>query len=111
MPATSSASRRSDLQYTALISRSYDGKMPNGPFPRRPTCVGFLSSASNIVGGDTNGVDDAFVKSLRRGAPKRLLPGGRQSAMPATAIAVSGDCKYIAFVTGGKLYVKRGGGR
>ena len=176
MPATSSASRRSDLQYTALISRSYDGKMPNGPsthpvisndkrfaraiafesqasdivrgdtngvqdvfavlrtgkinnygapwkpgrtilisrtrsgapangpsfmpainggFHRRPTCVGFLSSASNIVGGDTNGVDDAFVKSLRRGAPRRLLPGGHQSAAPTTAIAVSGDGIYF----------------
>jgi hypothetical protein len=189
LPATSSASRRADLQYTTLISRSYNGTMPNGPsthpvisndkryarviafeseasnivrgdtngvqdifavlrggkidnfgapwttsrtvlisrtrshapangpsyapavnggFHSAPTCVGFLSSASNIAAGDTNGVDDAFVAPLRRGAPKRLLPGGHQSTAPATAIAVSGDCKMVAFVSGGKLYIKRG---
>src|SRR3954462_6491347 len=192
MPATATASRRSDLQYTTLISRSYSGKMPNGPsthpvisndkryaraiafeslasnivrgdrngvqdvfavlrkgpignngspwkarrtvlisrtrsgapangassmpainggFHRSPTCVGFLSDASNIVGGDTNGATDAFVKNLYSGAPRRLLPGGHQSPQPATAISVSGSCKAIAFVTGGKLYLKRGGGR
>ena len=192
VPATADASRRSDLQYTSLISRSYNGKMPNGPsthpvisndkrfaraiafesqasdivrgdrngvqdvfailrkgsignngspwkagrtvlisrtrsgapangpssmpainggFHRSPTCVGFLSDASNIVGGDTNGAADAFVKNLRSGAPRRLLPGGHQSPQPATAISVSGSCKAIAFVTGGNLYLKRGGGR
>jgi hypothetical protein len=192
VPATSSASRRSDLQYTSLISRSYNGKMPNGPsthpvisndkrfaraiafeslasdivrgdkngvqdvfavlrkgsignngspwkagrtvlisrtrsgapangpssmpainggFHRSPTCVGFLSDASNIVAGDTNGATDAFVKNLRSGAPRRLLPGGHQSPQPATAISVSGSCKAVAFVSGGKLYLKRGGGR
>src|SRR4051812_3115998 len=191
MPATATASRRSDLQYTTLISRSYSGKMPNGPsthpvisndkrfaraiafeslasnivrgdrngvqdvfavlrggsignngspwrarrtvlisrtrsgapangpssmpsinggFHRSPTCVGFLSDASNIVGGDTNGVTDAFVKNLYSGAPRRLLPGGRQSPQPATAISVSGSCRAIAFVSGGELYLKRGGG-
>jgi hypothetical protein len=83
----------------------------NGGFHRSPTCVGFLSDASNIAGGDTNGVTDAFVKNLRRGAPRRLLPGGHQSPLPATAISVSGSCKAIAFVSGGKLYLKRGGGR
>jgi TolB protein len=192
IPAIATASRRSDLQYTTLISRSYSGKMPNGPsthpvisndkrfaraiafesqasdivrgdtngvqdvfavlrkgpignngspwraartvlvsrtrggapangpssmpainggFHRSPSCVGFLSDASNIVGGDTNGVTDAFVKNLRSGAPRRLLPSGHQSPLPATAISVSGSCKAIAFVSGGKLYVKRGGGR
>jgi hypothetical protein len=194
MPATSSASRRADLQTTALISRSMNGKMPNGAsthpvisgdkryaraiafesdasnlvrgdrngfkdvfavlragridnlgarwipgrtvmvsrtasgapsngpsfapsidggFDRRPSCVAFLSSASNIVGGDTNGVDDAFVTRLR-GAnrkPRRMLPGGHQAVAPVTAVTVSQDCKAVAFVSGGKLYVKRGGGK
>ena len=194
IPATSSASSRADLQYTSLISRSMDGKMPNGAsthpvisgdkryaraiafeseasnlvrndkngfkdvfavlrtgridnfgakwipgrvlmvsrtasgrpsngpsfspsidggFDRRPSCVAFLSSASNIVGGDTNGVDDAFVTRLR-GAhrkPRRLLPGGHQAAAPVTAVTVSEDCKAVAFVSGGKLYLKRGAGK
>lgn len=193
MPATSGASRRADLQSTALISRSMDGKMPNGAsthpvisgdkryaraiafesdasnlvrgdkngfrdvfavlragridnlgarwipgrtvmvsrtasgrpsngpsfapsidggFDRRPSCVAFLSSASNLVGGDTNGVDDAFVTRLRRNRkPRRLLPGGHQAVAPVTAVTVSQDCKAVAFVSGGKLYVKRGGGK
>ncbi|MEA2411327.1 MAG: hypothetical protein QOC77_1888 [Thermoleophilaceae bacterium] len=194
VPATSSASRRADLQSTALISRSMDGKMPNGAsthpvisgdkrfaraiafesdasnlvrgdkngfkdvfavlraghidnlgarwipgrtvmvsrtasgrpsngpsfapaidggFDRRPSCVAFLSSASNLVGGDTNGVDDAFVTRLS-GAnrkPRRLLPGGHQAVSPVTAVTVSQDCKAVAFVSGGKLYAKRGGGK
>jgi hypothetical protein len=192
MPATSSASRRADLQYTSLISRSMDGKMPNGAsthpvisgdrryaraiafeseasnlvrndkngfkdvfavlrtgridnfgakwipgrtvmisrtatgrqsngpsfspaidggFDRKPHCVAFISSASNMVYGDTNGVDDAFIRQLRSGKPRRLMPGGRQAVAPVTAVTVSQDCKAIAFVTGGKLYVKRGGGK
>jgi hypothetical protein len=102
---------------TVLISRTRTRARANGPsfmpainggFNRKPTCVGFLSSASNIAAGDTNGVDDAFVTPLRGGAPKRLLPGGHQSSAPATAIAVSGDCKVVAFVAGGSLYVKVG---
>src|SRR4051794_4212180 len=194
VPAGASASRRADLQYTSLISRSMSGKMPNGAsthpvisgdkrfaraiayeseatnlvrndtngfkdvfavlragridnlgakwvpgrvvmvsrtasgrpsngpsfapsidggFDRRPSCVAFLSSASNIVGGDTNGVDDAFVTRLHGGnrQPRRLLPGGHQAVAPVTDVTVSYDCKYVAFVTGGNLYVKRRGGK
>jgi hypothetical protein len=194
VPATSSASRRADLQYTTLISRSTNGKMPNGAsthpvisgdkryaraiafeseasnlvrgdrngfkdvfavlrggridnfgakwiprrtvmvsrtasgrpsngpsfspsidggFDRRPSCVAFLSSASNIVGGDTNGVDDAFVTRLHGGnrKPRRLLPGGHQASAPVTAVTVSYDCKAIAFVSGGKLYLKNRSGQ
>jgi hypothetical protein len=107
---------------TVMVSRTASGRPSNGPsfapsidggFDRRPTCVAFLSSASNIVGGDTNGVDDAFVTPLR-GAnrkPRRLLPGGHQAVAPVTAVTVSQDCKAVAFVSGGQLFVKRGGGR
>src|SRR4051794_9304077 len=194
VPATSSASRRADLQFTTLISRSTDGKLPNGAsthpvisgdkryaraiafeseasnlvrgdrngfkdvfavlrggridnlgakwiarrtvmvsrtasgrpsngpsfapsidggFDRRPACVALLSSASNIVGGDTKGVDDAVVPRLRGATrkPRGLLPGGHQASAPVTAVTVSYDCKAIAFVTGGKLYLKHGGGK
>jgi hypothetical protein len=104
-----------------LISRTYDGSPANGPssspsidgsFHTRPTCVGFLSTASNIVRGDSNGQQDAFVSKLRGGKPRRVsLPGGRQAGQATTAVAVSGNCKAIAFVTGGKLYVTKSGRR
>jgi hypothetical protein len=106
---------------TVLISRTGKRARANGPsfapsidgafHETPPTCVGFLSDASNIGSGDTNGVTDAFVAKIRGGTPRRLLPGGHQSAQPATAIAVSGNCKSIAFVTGGQLYVSKNGGR
>ena len=107
---------------TSLISRT-GGKGPaNGPsfspsidgaFHSSPTCVGFLSAASNLVSGDSNGQVDAFVAKISgSGRPRRVsLPGGRQSTSPTTAVAVSGDCSSIAFVTGGKLYVTKGGKR
>jgi hypothetical protein len=107
---------------TSLISRT-GGKGPaNGPsfspsidgaFHSAPTCVGFLSAASNLVSGDSNGQVDAFVAKISgSGRPRRVsLPGGRQSASPTTAVAVSGDCSSIAFVTGGKIYVTKNGKR
>jgi hypothetical protein len=107
---------------TSLISRT-GGKGPaNGPsfspsidgaFHSAPTCVGFLSAASNLVSGDSNGQVDAFVAKISgNGRPRRVsLPGGHQSTYPTTAVAVSGDCSSIAFVTGGKMYVSKSGRR
>jgi hypothetical protein len=103
---------------TVLISRTGGRAPANGPsfapsidgaFHTSPTCVGFLSAASNIGSGDTNGQVDAFVAKIRGGRPRRLLPGGHQSKQPATAIAVSGNCKSVAFIAGGKLYVSVNG--
>src|SRR3954471_297497 len=105
---------------TVLISRTGSRARANGAsflpaidgafHETPPTCVGFLSDASNIGRGDTNGVTDAFLAKIKGGAtPRRLLPGGHQSSLPATAIAVSGSCKSVAFVTGGKLYVSKNG--
>jgi hypothetical protein len=107
---------------TSLISRT-GGKGPaNGPsfspsidgaFHSAPTCVGFLSAASNLVSGDSNGQVDAFVAKISGGSrPRRVsLPGGRQSAYPTTAVAVSGDCSSIAFVNNGRMYVSKRGKR
>ena len=101
-----------------LISRTRSGKPANGQsyspsidgsFHTAPKCVGFLSDASNMVAGDKNGQTDAFFKRIRSGAPKMLKPRGSRPAAPATAVAVSGNCKLIAFVIGGKLYVSKGG--
>src|SRR3954447_11606071 len=84
MPATAAASRRSDLQYTTLISRSYSGKMPNGPSThpvisndkRFARAIAFESLASNIVRGDRNGVQDVFPV-LRGGSIGKTGPPGR----------------------------------
>src|SRR2546421_589275 len=93
---------------TFLLSRAL-----GGAFHTAPTCVGFLSAASNLVSGDTNGQVDAFVAKISgSGRPRRVsLPGGRQSSSPTTAVAVSGDCSSIAFVTGDRIYVSKRGKR
>jgi hypothetical protein len=105
---------------TVMMSRTKSGAAADGPSyspsvdgstRTKPTCVAFISAASNMVPGDTNGQPDAFLRRLHGGAPKRLLPKSGQSGEPTTDVAVSGDCHLIAFVTGGKLYVSRGGRR
>jgi hypothetical protein len=81
-----------------------DGDFDNG----QANCVAFLSSASNLVRGDTNGKVDAFlVKGT--GLPKRVsLPGNRQSSDDTTEVDVSGDCSRVAFTIGGRIYVRSG---
>jgi hypothetical protein len=106
---------------TVLLSRGRGGLPADGPsysaaidggFHHRPSCVAFLSDATNLVSGDTNQKADAFVAKLKGGAVKRVsLPGGMEAAGETTAVAVSDDCRLIAFVTDGKLYVKKGAGR
>jgi hypothetical protein len=102
---------------TLLVSRGLGGAPANGPswgaavdgdFDNgRADCVAFLSAASNLVAGDTNGKVDAFLVKGVGGSPRRVsLPGNRQSGEDTTAVDVSGDCKRVAFVTGGRLYVR-----
>ena len=102
---------------TTLISRAPGGPANghswgaaiDGGFWNTPSCVAFLSAASNLVAGDTNGRVDAFVSRRIGRKPARVsLPGGKQSIEDTTDVAVSQDCSRIAFVTGGRLYVKVG---
>ena len=111
--------RRGD---TSLVSRGLGGAPANGPswgaaidggfpepgeHPTYPRCIAFLSDASNLVAGDTNGVTDAFVSRGPGGGVERVsLPGGAQSSAPTTAVSVSIDCSHIAYVTGGRLHVR-----
>ena len=104
---------------TVLVSRGRGGPANGASFApavsggfasSRPRCVAFLSRATNIARNDTNGVTDAFVVRGFGRLPKRiLLPGNRQGTEEVTQVAVSGNCTRVAFVSGGKLYVRRKG--
>jgi hypothetical protein len=85
-----------------------DGGFPEpGNRPTYPKCIAFLSDATNLVPGDTNGVTDAFVSRGPGGAIERVsLPGGRQSSVPASSVVVSTDCSHVAYVAGGRLHVR-----
>jgi hypothetical protein len=102
---------------TRLISKGLHGHDANGPsfapavdgnFYVAPRCVAFLSKASNLVHGDTNGTTDAFL--WRQGELKRIsYPGGHQANEDVQAVAVAGDCSRTAFVAGGRLFVRAHG--
>ncbi len=79
-----------------------------GDDAHRPTCLAFVSSASNLVAGDGNNQADMFVRKLRGGKLRRIAsPAGK----PAQEAAVAGDCTTVAMVAGGTLYTKRGAKR
>jgi hypothetical protein len=105
---------------TVLMSRPATGQAADGPSyspavdgatRTKPTCIAFISAATNMVAGDTNGQPDAFLRRLHGGKPRRLVPRSGQLGEPTTGVAVSGDCHLVAFTAGGKLYVSRGGRR
>jgi hypothetical protein len=114
---------------TQLVSRGRGGKPANGPsyLPdlggdrhHRPRCIAFVSSASNLVRGDTNGVADAFVQEIRSHHTRRISVNarGRQANGPTTEVQVDGSCTRFAFVAsasnlagarGSQVYMRVGG--
>jgi Tol biopolymer transport system component len=62
--------------------------------------VAFISSASNLVPGDTNGVDDIFVVTVATGAIVRASVGvGGEANAQCFAAAISANGRYVAFAT------------
>ena len=61
--------------------------------------VAFLSVASNLVSGDTNGVRDVFVHDCATGQTKRVSVGslGEQGDHESWNPSISADGRYIAF--------------
>jgi hypothetical protein len=103
---------------TVLVSKPRKGGFANGPsfapavdggFDTAPRCVAFLSAASNLLAGDTNGKVDAYLSKGPGVSITRVsLPKGKQSTENTTQVAISRDCSRVAFVTAGKLYVRIG---
>jgi hypothetical protein len=90
----------SGLNGQAANGRSYRPAL-DGDSHHRPHCVAFISEASNLVPGDTNGRADAFVRDLRTGRIKRVSVDsrGRQSNGTTTEVAIDGACERVAFVS------------
>jgi hypothetical protein len=100
---------------TRLISQGVGGRPADGPSyapaisgdasssPGRdstaPNCVAFVSRASNLVPGDTNGKADAFVWWMASGRLERVsvASDGEQSDGDTYDVAVDGTCERIAF--------------
>ena len=81
--------------------------VPPGGFPIRTPIsddgryVVFLSSASNLVNGDTNGIADVFVKDLDTGILKRVNTSSSGGEADAIALdpSISGDGQRVVFST------------
>src|SRR5947199_5699550 len=95
---------------TDLISRAPNGGPANGAsyLPdidgeqnHGPRCVAFVSTASNLVPGDTNGVADAFIYYLRTHKIRRVSVGsqGQQANGATYEVKVDGHCDRVAFVS------------
>lgn len=84
----------------------------DGDSHHRPHCVAFVSEASNLVPGDTNGVADAFVRDLDSGAVRRVSVGSRgEQANGAThEVSIDGACERVAFVSEATNLAHAGGG-
>ena len=95
---------------TILLSHGLAGRPANGPSwdpmmsgdsANVPRCVAFLSRASNLVGGDHGDLAQAFVEDLATRQIQRVSvnSGGAPADRDTTEIAVSGDCRRVAFVS------------
>ncbi|HEY2604350.1 MAG TPA: hypothetical protein VGI67_22525 [Thermoleophilaceae bacterium] len=95
---------------TDLVSHGLGGQPANGRSYRpavdgdshhAPSCVAFVSDASNLVPGDTNGKPDAFVYNLKTKQIVRVSTDshGRQADGSTYEVAVDGDCERVAFVS------------
>ncbi|MFD7473985.1 TolB family protein [Streptomyces sp. NPDC059837] len=77
----------------ATDGRQADGASVAPALSANGRYIAFVSSAANLVRGDTNGVADVFVHDLRTGRTQRVAEG------PATGVALSGDGRDVVLAT------------
>lgn len=96
-----------------LVSAALDGSPLFGSFRQSPLAitpdgrfVAFGTDASNLVQGDTNGANDAFVRDTCTGAPAGCVPSiqrvslandGSEGNGASTPMAMSSDARFVAF--------------
>ena len=89
---------------TVLVDKSTTGTEGND-LSQDPTIsadghhVAFISSATNLVNGDTNNQDDIFVRNTQTNITTRASvgPGGIQANLYSTSPTISSDGRYVAF--------------
>jgi hypothetical protein len=92
---------------TTLVSRRTDGGQATGGSSTNPAVsdlgrfVAFQSAATNLVAGDTNGLDDIFVRDLQSSTTERVSvsSAGVQSNGFSSVPSISADGRYVAFTS------------
>ncbi|MFJ5695519.1 TolB family protein [Arthrobacter sp. NPDC093125] len=90
---------------TERVSVASDGTQANGSSQRAAISadgryVAFVSDASNMVPGDTNGTFDAFVRDRVTGSTERISvtdDGTQANGIGSFNPAISADGRYVAF--------------
>jgi Tol biopolymer transport system component len=99
-----------------LVSLPVEGAGANGPssapaLSADGSVVAFASSASNLVFGDVNGVDDVFVREGPGAAVRvSIAPDGGPANGPSGQPSISGDGRYVAFTSAARNLVAGAGG-
>jgi hypothetical protein len=77
--------------------------------------VAFISSATNLVDSDTNGVADVFVRDTCAGAASGCTPStqhvsvasdGTQFSAASTSATLSATGRYVTFISDSKLFLR-----
>ncbi len=92
---------------TQRVSVASDGSQANGGSAIDPQIngsgryVAFVSEATNLVAGDTNGANDVFLRDLKTGRTERVsvASGGGQSNANSSKPTVSRDGRFVAFTS------------
>jgi Tol biopolymer transport system component len=98
---------------TTRVSVSSTGTQGND-FSSKPSIssngryVAFMSDASNLVGGDTNGMWDVFVHDMQTSTTRRVSVDsfGNQGYGSSSGASISGDGRYVAFMSWADNLVK-----
>jgi Tol biopolymer transport system component len=68
-------------------------------------CVAFVSTATNLVPGDTNGAQDIFLRDRLLGTTERVSVGtGGTQGTYCQACWINNDGRYVAFTTGSDFF-------
>jgi Tol biopolymer transport system component len=82
------------------LSGPANGDSGNPAIAADGSTVAFQSSASNLVAGDSNGVSDVFVQHGTGPIVRVSVAGdGSQANGPSSEPAISGDGRYVVFVS------------
>jgi Tol biopolymer transport system component len=83
-----------------LFGGDADGRSVGPSLNHDGTHVAFISNATDLVGGDTNGVDDIFVRFLPPPPSTgrvSLSSGGQQGDLASSGPFISAGARYVAF--------------
>jgi len=104
--APSGCTLSTSLETVGTDGHSGDGDSVSPSISADGRYVAFVSSATNLVDGDTNGVSDAFVRDTCAGAPSGCTPSiqrvsvasdGTQANDASQSASISATGRYITF--------------